>query len=225
MRFAQSIAGMLALALLIVFTPRPPVFAQSQPSPMMSFFITSEGLGKGADLGGLEGADAHCGILAARVGGDPSKNWRAYLSTTPMGQLPSIEARNRIGTGPWYNAKGVMIAKSVDDLHSANNKINKENALTEKGTMVNGRGDNPNMHDILTGSDAQGRAIAKGGDTTCHNWTSQAGDGSARVGHFDRTGGGDDGMSWNSAHASKGCSQANLVSTGGAGLFYCFVAN
>jgi hypothetical protein len=188
----------------------------------MSFFITSEGTGKGANLGGLQGADAHCSTLGA-AGGSPG-TWRAYLSTPARAQLPAIHARNRIGVGPWYNAKGVMIAKDVDELHSDTAKLGKETSLTEKGAMVNGRSDTPNMHDILTGSGPDGRALTGDDDTTCGNWRSE-GEGSAMLGHHDRQGGGDRPMSWNSAHASKGCSQANLQATGGNGLFYCFKAD
>lgn len=191
-----------------------PVYSQS---PNMSFFITSAGPGNGANLGGLTGADATCQKLAAAAGAG-GKTWRAYLSTT-AGAQPAANARDRIGRGPWQNAKGVTVAENVDDLHGANNKLGKENSLTEKGTSVNGRGDNPNTHDILTGSGLDGRALP--GDLTCGNWTSAAA-GSAQVGHHDKQGGGANPNSWNSAHASSGCSQANLVSTGGAGLFYCF---
>ena len=184
----------------------------------MTFFITSVGSGNGADLGGLEGADRHCQALASSVGaGD--KTWRAYLSTTGSG---GVNARDRIGTGPWHNFNGVMVAENVDQLHGDNN-LTKETILTEKGAISNGRGDDPNMHDILTGSGLDG--IAQGGepDTTCGNWTS-SGEGSALVGHHDRQGGGANPTSWNSAHASRGCSQANLQGTGGNGFFYCFVS-
>jgi hypothetical protein len=198
-------------------------FAQTA-APNLSFFITSEGPGDGANLGGLLGADRHCTILAARAGSSPDKNWQAYLSTQSRPQQPAIHARNRIGTGPWYNAKGQMVAKSVDDLHSDSNMLGKEMSLTEKGTVVNGRGDTPNMHDILTGSDLQGRAVDGANDTTCNNWTGN-GAGSAMVGHHDRMGGGDNPSSWNSAHASKGCSQENLQGTGGNGFYYCFATN
>jgi hypothetical protein len=186
----------------------------------MSFFITSVGSGKGADLGGLEGADRHCQALATKAGS--KKEWRAYLSAS--GPTPT-HARDRIGKGPWFNFKGVQVASSVDDLHSDNNKLSKENSLTEKGAVVNGRGDTPNMHDILTGSQADGRAFADAADHTCKNWSSSAGDGSASVGHHDRQGGGNAPTSWNASHPSKGCSQENLVSTGGNGLFYCFATN
>lgn len=184
----------------------------------LSFFITSAGPGDGANLGGLKGADAHCAKLA-EAAGSSGKTWRAYLSAS-NGDKP-VHARDRIGSGPWYNAKGVMVAKDVDDLHSDNNKLSKENSLTEKGDVVNGRGDSPNMHDILTGSDLQGRAIMDGENHTCNDWTSN-GDGSAQVGHHDRQGGGANPTSWGSAHGSRGCSQANLQGTGGNGFFYCF---
>jgi len=184
--------------------------------PQMSFFITSVGSGNGADLGGLEGADAHCQSLAAAVGAG-GKTWRAYLSTTGAG---GGDARDRIGTGPWHNYNGVMVAENVEQLHGEN-MLSKENSLTESGAVVNGRGDTPNMHDILTGSQLDGTAAAGAGDSTCSNWTS-SGEGSALVGHHDRTGGGDNPTSWNSAHASQGCSQENLQGSGGNGLFYCF---
>ncbi len=183
----------------------------------MSFFITSAGPGDGANLGGLEGADAHCqGLAKAADAG--SKTWRAYLSVTGDN---AINARNRIGSGPWYNAKGVAIAQDVDDLHSDNVQTSKENSLTEYSDLVNGRGDTPNMHDILTGSQMDGTASLADGDTTCSNWTSN-GEGSALVGHHDRQGGGVNPTSWNSAHGSRGCSQGNLQGTGGNGLYYCF---
>ena len=202
-----------AVVMLII-----PSMAFSQNNANMSFFITSAGSGNGANLGGLTGADAICQKLATSAGAG-SKTWRAYLSTSASGNQPAVNARDRIGKGPWQNAKGVVVAQNVDDLHSDKNKLGKENSLTEKGAPVNGRGDNPNTHDMLTGSDANGRALP--GAMTCNNWTS-SGDGSARLGHHDKQGGGDSPNSWNSAHASSGCSQANLVSTGGAGLFYCF---
>ena len=189
----------------------------AQEKPNLGFFITSVGSGKGADLGGLEGADKHCQSLAQAAGGG-GRTWRAYLSA---GGAKAVNAKDRIGTGPWQNVKGVVVATSVADLHSDANKLSKENSLTEKGAVVNGRGDTPNTHDILTGSNLDGTLA---GDTlTCNNWTSSA-EGSAQVGHHDRQGGGQNPTSWNSAHASKGCSQENLVSTGGAGLFYCFAA-
>jgi hypothetical protein len=188
----------------------------------MTFFVTSVGGGKGADLGGLEGADAHCQELAKAVGSKHT-DWHAYLSTTKPGGDAGENARDRIGKGPWRNAKGVMVARNVADLHSAKNKINKDNALTEKGEKINGRGDTPNTHDMLTGSDPQGMFSTAGGDTTCGNWTKSA-EGSAIVGHHDLMGLKDTRhmKSWNSAHGSAGCSQDALVKTGGAGLFYCF---
>jgi hypothetical protein len=214
MRTKSRLFGCLALTALSVGIA-------SAQNNSMSFFITSAGSGEGAKLGGLAGADAHCESLAAAVGAG-GKTWRAYLSTSAAGGQPAVNARDRIGRGPWYNAKGVQVAASVDDLHSANTKLGKENSLTEKGGVVNGRGDNPNMHDILTGSQSNGTAFADGMDHTCSNWTSSAADGSAQVGHHDRQGGGADPMSWNAAHASRGCGQENLVSTGGNGFFYCF---
>lgn len=190
----------------------------------MSFFVTSAGSGKGADLGGLEGADAHCAALA-KAAGATKASWKAYLSTTaPQGEA-GFNARDRIGAGPWQNAKGVVVAKDVSDLHSEASNVTKETALTEKGDTVMGRGDATNMHDILTGSDPQGMYSTAGGDTTCKNWTSSA-DGSAIVGHHDRMGLKDTRhmKAWNSSHGSAGCSQEALVKTGGAGLFYCFAA-
>ena len=190
-----------------------------QQQPRMSFFITSAGSGDGANLGGLAGADRHCHMLAEAVGaGD--REWRAYLSAIPTAEAPAVNARDRIGTGPWYNAKGVTIADDLAQLHGENN-LTKETQLNEKGAVVNGRGDTPNMHDILTGSTLDGTAHQAEGYTNCGNWTSN-GEGSAMVGHHDRTGGGQNPTSWNSAHGSRGCSQANLVATGGNGLFYCF---
>lgn len=188
----------------------------------MSFFITSMGSGDGANLGGLDGADARCQELAAAAGAG-SKTWRAYLSASPMNGMPAVNARDRIGKGPWFNAKGVQVAADLDDLHSENTKLGKENSLNEKGAMVNGRGDSPNQHDILTGSQLDGTAFTDNADHTCSNWASN-GDGSAQVGHHDRQGGGPNPNSWNSAHGSRGCSQANLVGTGGNGYYYCFAA-
>jgi hypothetical protein len=202
--------------------------APAQPAQPMSFFVTSAGKGDGANLGGLEGADAWCAQLAAQSGAPvaPGRTWRAYLSAVGPDGRP-VNARDRIGAGPWHNAKGALIAANVADLHGDivrdRNQINKVNALTEKGAVVNGAGDTPNMHDILTGSDSEGRALAGTYDTTCSNWTSNSATGSAVVGHHDRTGGGS--TSWNSTHPSRGCGQQNLVSTGGAGLLYCFGAN
>jgi hypothetical protein len=195
----------------------------------VSFFITSSGPGNGGDLGGLEGADRRCQQLAQAVGAG-NKTWHAYLSTQAAGGAQAVNARDRIGRGPWQNTKGETIAQNVDDLHSPNNKINKQTALDEKGQMVNGRGDTPNRHDILTGSQPDGRAFAAGEDRTCGNWT-KSGQGAAMVGHHDRMGLNEEppAKSWNSSHPSRGpgggCSQADLRSTGGDGLFYCFAIN
>jgi hypothetical protein len=190
----------------------------------MTFFVTSAGPGKGADLGGLAGADRLCQSLAQAAGAG-SHTWRAYLSTAAAAGTPAGNARDRIGKGPWRNAKGVVIAKDVDELHGANN-LTKETALNEKGALVNGRGDSPNMHDILTGSQPDGRAIAGDKDMTCGNWTSSS-QGSAMLGHHDRLGLRDDeaSRSWNSSHPSRSCSQDDLRATGGNGLFYCFAAD
>jgi hypothetical protein len=199
----------IAITLLVAAT------AQAQQKDM-TFFITSAGPGKGADLGGLKGADAHCQALA-KAAGAGKRQWRAYLSTG------KVNARDRIGKGPWKNAKGEQIARNVDDLHK-NSKINKQTGLDEKGQPVNGRGDSPNRHDILTGSTPDGRAIADK-DMTCRNLT-KSGEGAAMVGHHDRIGLRDDdaSKSWNSSHPSRGCSQDALRSSGGDGLFYCFAA-
>jgi hypothetical protein len=201
--------------------------AQAQQTTM-TFFITSVGPGKGADLGGLEGADRHCQSLAQAVGaGD--RTWRAYLSTQAVGGAQAVNARDRIGPGPWQNTKGVVIAKDVDELHG-NNNLTKQTALNEKGEMVNGRGDTPNRHDILTGSTPDGRAFPPGEDRTCSNWTKST-QGAAMVGHHDRMGPNEEppAKSWNSSHPSRGpdggCSQADLRSTGGDGLLYCFASN
>lgn len=192
----------------------------------MSFFITSVGSGKGADLGGLEGADRHCQTLA-EAAGIQGKTWRAYLSTQATGGASAVNARDRIGRGPWQNAKGTVIAKDVAELHGANN-LTKQTALTEKGEVVKGRGDQPNQHDILTGSQPDGTAFTSNQDMTCGNWTKSGTDGAAMTGHHDRMGLDESppAKSWNSSHATRGgCSQDALRSTGGAGLFYCFAAN
>ena len=191
----------------------------------MTFFLTSVGKGNGADLGGLAGADAHC-LALAQAAGSTQANWRAYLSTTAPGGDAGVNARERIGKGPWQNAKGTVVAKSIEDLHSASANITKQTALSEKGETISGRGDPVNAHDILTGSDPAGLYSTAGGDTTCGNWT-KSGDGSAIVGHHDRVGLKDTRhmKSWNSSHGSRGCSQDQLKSSGGAGMFYCFVAN
>ncbi len=197
----------------MLLTAALPVLAQNS----MSFFITSKGPGDGANLGGLARADSHCQSLAAAAGSS-GKTWHAYLSTGGPG---SVNARDRIGKGPWHNAKGVQVAKSVADLHSDNNKLSKENSITEKGDVVNGRGDSPNKHDILTGTQADGSAYPAAEDHTCGNWMSN-GEGSASLGHHDRQGGGPAPTSWNASHGSRGCGQENLQGTGGDGLFYCF---
>lgn len=212
-RFVGAV-GALVLALAL---------PQAQEDTSLSFFITSAGPGDGANYGGLAGADAHCQRLAAAVGAG-NKTWRAYLSTSAANGQPAVNAKDRIGSGPWYNAKGVRVAQNVADLHSDNNQLGKENSLTEKGAVVNGRGDTPNTHDLLTGSQLDGTAHPAGTDTTCGNWTSNAATGAARTGHHDKQGGGENPNSWNSAHATRGCGQENLVATGGAGLFYCFAA-
>ena len=192
----------------------------------MSFFVTSVGSGKGADLGGIEGADRHCQQLAQAAGAG-AKTWKAYLSTQGAG---AVNAKDRIGRGPWQNAKGAVVAKDVAGLHGANSNLTKQTALTEKGEAVNGRGDTPNMHDALTGTQPDGTAFPAGDDKTCGNWT-KSGQGSAVVGHIDRVGLRDDdaSKSWNSSHPSRGadggCSQNDLKSTGGNGLFYCFATN
>ncbi|HZR25343.1 MAG TPA: hypothetical protein VFA59_17235 [Vicinamibacterales bacterium] len=205
----------------------PSVFALAQPPAQqpqqpMSFFVTSVGKGDGANLGGIAGADAHCQALATAAGRG-SATWHAYLSTQGAN---AVSARDRIGSGPWYNARGQRIAQTVGELHGdtieqarLGNVLGKQFSLTEKNTVVNGVGDTPNQHDILTGSQPDGRAYTDGADHTCKNWTSNA-DGTAQLGHSDKQGGGN--SSWNSAHPSRGCSQPNLVATGGAGLLYCF---
>lgn len=187
----------------------------------MTFFLTGKGPGDGANLGGLAGADAHC-TAQAEAAGVTGKTWRAYLSTTGS---DGVNAKDRIGTGPWHNSNGVQVASSVADLHSDNNKLSKENSISAQGKQINGRGDDPNRHDILTGSQMDGTAGADDVDTNCQNWTSNAGNGSALVGHHDRQGGGTNPTSWNSAHPSRGCGQQDLIGTGGDGYFYCFAIN
>jgi hypothetical protein len=192
---------------------------QQAPQQPMSFFVTSVGVGDGANLGGLAGADAHCQRLAAAAGRG-NATWRAYLSQAGAGPLPQVHARDRIGDGPWYNARGVVVAWNIDDLHEDRNNIRKPTALNEKGEEVKGVGDQPNQHDILTGSDSRGRLVpGNAALTTCNNWTSNSA-GAAIVGHHDRLGGPN--ASWNSVHSTRSCSQDDLVATGGAGLFYCF---
>ncbi|MGH9318544.1 MAG: hypothetical protein ACRD3V_01435 [Vicinamibacteria bacterium] len=199
-----------------------PMFAQNQAQDM-SFFIASAGPGNGANLGGLTGADQHCQRLAEGVGA-ASRTWRAYLSASASGGQAAVNAKDRIGNGPWQNAKGVVVATDVANLHSDANNLKKDTSINEKGEVVNGRGDTPNRHDILTGSQMDGTAFAGDDDHTCGNWTSN-GEGSAQVGHHDRIGGGDNPTSWNAAHGSRGCSQENLRGSGGDGLFYCFAIN
>ncbi len=192
----------------------------------MTFFVTSVSSGKGADLGGLAGADAHCQKLAAAVGAG-NRSWHAYLSQQPVGGAAAINARDRIGGGPWTNAKGVIIAYNVGELHDPTANLTKQTLLTEKGEMVNGRTETPNTHDALTGSDWYGRAYPAGADMTCGNYTKSGSEGAIQMGHTDRTGLTEDNLarSWNSSHASRGgCSQDALKGTGGAGLFYCFAA-
>jgi len=211
----------IAVSLMLLAMPA----GAAQPiSPDMSFFVTSAGSGKGADLGGLAGADRLCQELATAAGAG-KKQWRAYLSTTATGGGKLVHARDRIGKGPWYTADGRLVARNVDELHDLNS-INRMTALTEKGAKVNGRAESPNMHDILTGSTPDGRAAVSDKDTTCGNWT-KSGEGSAIVGHHDRWGLKDDepARSWNASHPSRGCSQDNLRSSGGAGMLYCFAAN
>ena len=218
-------AGVFAVGSAAYLTMTPATSAQAQPT--MSFFITSAGSGDGANLGGLAGADKICQTLATAAGAG-SKTWHAYLSAAAANGQPAVNAKDRIGKGPWFNAKGVQVAASVADLHSDANKLGKEGSLNEKGAVVNGRGDTPNTHDILTGSNADGTLSTKA-DNTCGNWTkNNAGRGSgstARVGHHDKQGGGDAPNSWNSAHDTNACSQPDLVATGGGGLFYCFAIN
>jgi hypothetical protein len=209
----------------------PPAAGQQPAAPQqpMSFFVTSAGKGDGASLGGLAGADAHCQALATAAGAG-NRTWHAYLSANAAGNQPPVNARDRIGNGPWYNGRGQRIAQNVADLHGdtieqarLGNNLSRTTVFTEKNETVPGAGSTPNEHDILTGSQTDGRAFTDGADHTCSNWTSNAATGSAQLGHFDRTGGGN--TSWNSAHPSRGCSQPNLVSTGGAGRLYCFAVN
>ncbi|MEO8924310.1 MAG: hypothetical protein ABI330_16015 [Caldimonas sp.] len=192
--------------------------------PDMTFFVSSTNGGKGADLGGLAGADRLCTSLASAAG-STGHTWHAYLSTVPVPGAPGVNARDRIGTGPWRNAKGVVVAQTVTELHGVNN-LNKQTALTEKGEVVNGRGDTPNMHDILTGSQPDGTAIIGNVDSTCHNWTSGS-EGAAMLGHSDRTGLDDSvpAKSWNSSHQSRGCGIEALKATGGDARLYCFATN
>ncbi|KJC62513.1 lectin [Bradyrhizobium sp. LTSPM299] len=218
-----SVSAAFALAIVAALP------AQAQTADT-SFFVTSNGIGNGGNLGGLAGADNHCQELAQAAGFGAPKTWHAYLSTQAADGKPAINARDRIGKGPWQNAKGVVIAKDVADLHSGANNLTKQTALSEKGEVINGRGDTPNRHDALTGSQADGTAFAAAEDRTCKNWTSST-QGSAMLGHSDRIGLRDDdaSKSWNASHPSRGpdggCSQNDLKSTGGDGLLYCFAAN
>jgi hypothetical protein len=224
---SRACVVLAAMAGLVLIADRP---ANAQVAAT-TFFVTSTGIGNGANLGGIAGADNHCQELAQAAGVNASgvKTWHAYLSTQAADGKPAINARDRIGKGPWQNAKGVVIAKDVAELHGANN-LSKQTALSEKGEIINGRGDTPNRHDMLTGSQPDGTAFAAGDDRTCKNWTSST-QGSAMLGHADRIGLRDDdaSKSWNSSHPSRGpeggCSQADLKSTGGDGLMYCFAVN
>ena len=221
----RAIAGTVVLAGTVLGATwlggAPGDLTADNPQEPMTFFITSAGSGDGANLGGLEGADAHCETLAAAQGAG-GRGWMAYLSTINDDGGAAVNARDRIGSGPWHNHGGVPIANNVDVLHSDAANLTKETILTEMGDMVNGRGDDPNMHDILTGSNMDGTAYTGEGYDNCGNWTSNSAEGSAAVGHHDRTGGGQNPTSWNSAHPSRGCGQENLQRTGGNGFFYCF---
>jgi len=215
--------GLVALAGLLGLAAGP---ATAQTANM-TFFVTSVGSGRGADLGGLAGADAICQRLAQAAGAG-TKTWRAYLSTQAAGGTPAVNARDRIGAGPWQNAKGAVVAASLADLHGAAANLTKQTALNEKGELVNGRGDSPNQHDMLTGSQADGTAFGPGEDRTCGNYTMSGTEGAVMLGHHDRTGLDDSppAKSWNTSHLSRGgCSQEALRGTGGAGLFYCFANN
>jgi hypothetical protein len=227
----KNLSRTLGAGLAIAFAGSYFALAQQPPAgppPPMSFFVTSAGSGKGADLGGVAGADRICQTLATAAGS--SKTWHAYLSAAAASGQAAVNARDRIGAGPWFNAKGARIAQSVADLHGdtlemarRGNNINKTTALNEKGEPVNGVGDTPNQHDMITGSQLDGTAFTDAADHTCGNYTSSATTGVVQLGHHDRTGGGN--ISWNSTHPSRGCSQENLVATGGAGRFYCFAIN
>lgn len=225
MKTALLTTALLLAASAHAQTP-PAAAASAPPPPPFTFFVTSTGGGNGANYGGLSGADAHCQKLADAAG-TPFKSWRAYLSTQGAN---AVNARDRIGKGPWTNVRGQVIARDVAHLHGdtleqaqLGSNLTRNTALTEKGERPKAAGDTPNEHDILTGSTPEGRAFAEGADKTCRNYSSGAEDGSVQLGHFDRTGGGN--ASWNSAHGSRGCSQPKLVATGGAGLLYCFAAN
>ena len=219
-----ALAGTAALTLLAGCSSPPPP-AAATPQSKMTFFVTSRNPGQGANFGGLAGADAHCQALAASVGAG-ARTWRAYLSAGPADGKPHVNARERIGNGPWQNVKGDVIAANLDELHGKNN-LNKQTVLSETGEGLSGRGDPVNMHDILTGTSMDGRAVSGDADTTCGNWTKGGTEGSAIVGHHDRVGLGtpEAAQSWNSSHASRGCGLEQLKSTGGNGRLYCFAVN
>lgn len=224
-----AVAAALLAAGLLPAAAQQSTARSTDPAKPLGFFVTSEGLGKGGNLGGLAGADAQCQKLAATVGAG-NRTWHAYLSTQASDGQPAVNARDRIGQGPWYNTRGAVVARDVAHLHGdtldaarLGNNLTRATVFTEKNEPVKGFGDKPNEHDIITGSTPDGRAFADAADHTCRNYTSSAADASTQLGHFDRTGGGN--TSWNSAHASRGCGQENLVSTGGAGLLYCFAVN
>ena len=228
MKYNLIALTMLSLTTLSLFAQQSsPV--NNKPKPPLSFFVTSVGVGAGGNLGGLDGADKHCQSLATAAGAG-NKTWRAYLSAQATNGQAAVNARDRIGQGPWHNARGAVIAKDIAHLHGDSvdiarlgNNLSRNTVLTEKDEPVKGAGETPNQHDIITGSQPDGTAYVDNADHTCKNYTSSAAEGSVQVGHFDRTGGGN--TSWNSAHASRGCGQDNLVSTGGAGLLYCFAIN
>jgi hypothetical protein len=228
LKHAAVAAALLAGAVLPA-SAQQSTARSTDPAKPLGFFVTSEGVGKGGNLGGLAGADAQCQKLAATVGAG-NRTWHAYLSTQASEGQPAVNARDRIGQGPWYNTRGAVVARDVAHLHGdtldaarLGNNLTRATVFTEKNEPVKGFGDKPNEHDIITGSAPDGRAFADAADHTCRNYTSSAAGASTQLGHFDRTGGGN--TSWNSAHASRGCGQENLVSTGGAGLLYCFAVN
>jgi len=226
---AAVAAALLATACVLPAVAQQSTARSTDPAKPLGFFVTSEGVGKGGNLGGLAGADAHCQRLATAAGAG-NRTWHAYLSTQAADGQPAVNARDRIGQGPWYNTRGAVVARDVAHLHGdtldaarLGNNLTRATVFTEKNEPVKGFGDKPNEHDIITGSTPDGRAFADAADHTCRNYTSSAADASTQLGHFDRTGGGN--TSWNSAHPSRGCGQENLVSTGGAGLLYCFAVN
>jgi len=229
LKHAAVAAALLATACVLPAVAQQSTARSTDPAKPLGFFVTSEGVGKGGNLGGLAGADAHCQKLATAAGAG-NRTWHAYLSTQAADGQPAVNARDRIGQGPWYNTRGAVVARDVAHLHGdtldaarLGNNLTRATVFTEKNEPVKGFGDKPNEHDIITGSTPDGRAFADAADHTCRNYTSSAADASTQLGHFDRTGGGN--TSWNSAHPSRGCGQENLVSTGGAGLLYCFAVN